>query len=105
MTAAASASLRVSTPFDIMYYRMATFQAVNEKFSVFLTIPRVPIELKHCRNSSGNHPDSDTSRKRGEGNRRNHLTTCKIITTKTTSIKNEKRELTICSITHLSAPF
>ena len=28
MTAAASASLRVSTPFDIMYYRMATFQII-----------------------------------------------------------------------------
>lgn len=35
VTAAASASLRVSTPFDIMYYRIATFQAVNEKFSLY----------------------------------------------------------------------
>lgn len=74
------------------------FNAETEKFSVFLTIFCVPFELKHCRNASDNHPDPDTRRKRGDCNHRNHFTTCKIITTKTTIITNEKRELIICSI-------
>ena len=76
MTAAASASWRVSKPVTHNIPQAGEkFNAETENFSVFLTISCVPIELQHCRNASGNHPNPDTSRKRGDRNHRNHFTT------------------------------
>ena len=99
MTAAASAFARVVKPVtDNIPQAGVKFNAETEKFSVFLTISCVPLELQHRRNASDRNPDPDTRCKRGDCNHRNHFTTCKIITTNTTSITNEKRELIICSI-------